>query len=47
LGEIVGVKAVHDVHVWQLSAGRLSASVHLRTESQTKEILKEAIKTFK
>jgi zinc transporter 2 len=32
LAAVVGVKEVHDLHVWSLSAGKLSLSVHLISE---------------
>lgn len=44
---IEGVTAVHDFHCWSLSRGKYSMSCHIECKSNSKEILKNAIKVVK
>ncbi len=46
-----GVKAVHDLHVWTISSGRLACSCHVTVSKQTiqdgQQVIKEIIKGLK
>lgn len=46
LAEVVGVKEIHDLHVWSLSVGKLSLSCHL-TSTNPQTSLKKARKLIK
>lgn len=44
LADINFVKAVHELHVWSLSIGKPSMSVHLVIEGDSEYVLKKATK---
>jgi zinc transporter 2 len=44
LRKIPGVIDIHDLHVWSLSAGKLSMSAHLLSDKETQCVLKKATK---
>ena len=37
VGEIIGIKGVHDVHIWQLGENQLTASIHVVTDRPNDE----------
>lgn len=44
LTRVPGVVEVHDLHIWALSVGKPSLSVHLLTRDDAKHVLAEANK---